>query len=136
MFLKIRVSCGVFCSTTVYQYHALNIMRNNLRSYTVHFDNIKFFICPTNAHNSFKTFKLLKSFNIIIVAPTCFGLHKPSGSTQLVLRQSYNVDIGYIYRYLKLSILRLNILFSLAMSVDRALCRVELSLCVVHDPHA
>jgi len=61
---------------------------------------MKFFICPTNAHNSYKIVKLLKSFEIIIVAPTCFGLHKPSsGSFQLVLRQSYNVDIGYIYRY-------------------------------------
>jgi len=58
---------------------------------------IKSFICPTNAHNSYKIVKLLKSFKIIIVAPACFGLHKPSsGSSQLVLRQSYNVDIGYI----------------------------------------
>jgi len=40
--------------------------------------------------------KLLKSFKIIIVAPTCFGLHKtPSGSSQPVLRQSYNVDFDY-----------------------------------------
>jgi len=58
---------------------------------------LKFFICPTNAHNSYKIVKLLKSFKIIIVAPTCFGLHKPSsGSSQPVLRWSYNVDIGYI----------------------------------------
>jgi len=41
---------------------------------------------------------MLKSFKIIIVAPTCFGLHKPSsGSSQPVLRQSYNVDFGYIF---------------------------------------
>ena len=74
-----------------------------------------------------KTVKLLKSFKIIIVAPTCFVLHKPSsGSSQLVLRQSYNVDIGYIYRYLKLSVLWLHVLFSPVMRVDRALCRVEL----------
>jgi len=47
-----------------------------------------------------------KSFKIITVAPTCFGLHKPSsGSSQPVLRQSCNVDIGYIYRYLKLSVM-------------------------------
>ena len=37
---------------------------------------IKFFICPTNAHNSYKIVKLLKSFKIIIFAPTCFGFHK------------------------------------------------------------
>jgi len=67
---------------------------------------IKFFICSTNVYNSYKIVKLLKSFKSIIIAPTCFGLHKPSsGSSQPVLRQSYNVDIGYIYRYLKLSVL-------------------------------
>jgi len=43
---------------------------------------------------------MLKPFKIIIVAPTCFGLHKPSsGSSQPVLHQSYNVDFGYIYIY-------------------------------------
>ena len=47
--------------------------------------------------NYYKIVKHLKSFKIIIVAPTCFGLHKPSsGSSQPVLRQSYNVDLGYI----------------------------------------
>ena len=46
--------------------------------------------------NYYKIVKQLKSFKIIIVAPTCFGLHKPSsGSSQPVLRQSYNVDFGY-----------------------------------------
>jgi len=61
--------------------------------------------------------KLLKSFTIITVAPTCFALHKPSsGSSQPVLHQSYNVDISYIYRYfLKLSVLWLHILFSPVM---------------------
>jgi hypothetical protein len=40
---------------------------------------------------------MLKSFKIIILAPTSFGLQKPSsGSSQPVLRQSYNVDFGYI----------------------------------------
>jgi len=34
---------------------------------------------------------------VIIVAPTCFGLHKPSsGSSQPMLRRSYNLDFGYI----------------------------------------
>jgi len=88
----------------------------------VHVANIKFFICPTTAYNSDKIIKFLKSFKTIIVAPTCFGLYKPSlGSSQPMPRQSYNVDIGYIYRYLKLSVLWLHILFS---PVDRALCRV------------
>jgi len=46
--------------------------------------------------NYYKIVKQLKSFKIIIVAPTCFGLHKPSsGSSQPVLRWSYNVDFGY-----------------------------------------
>jgi len=37
--------------------------------------------------NYCKNGKELKSFKIIIVAPTCFGLHKPSpGSSQPVLR--------------------------------------------------
>jgi len=47
--------------------------------------------------NYYKIVKQLKSFKIIIVAPTCFGLHKPSsGSYQSVLRQSYNVNFDYI----------------------------------------
>jgi len=47
--------------------------------------------------NYYETVKLLKSFKIIIVAPTCFGLYKPSsGSSQPVLRQSYDIDLGYI----------------------------------------
>jgi len=59
-----------------------------------------FFFFPSNSHNSYKIIKLLKSFKIPIVAPTCFGLHKPSsGRYQPVLRRSYNVDIGYKYRY-------------------------------------
>jgi len=37
--------------------------------------------------NCYKIFKQLKSFKIIIVAPKCFGLHKPSsGSSRPVLR--------------------------------------------------
>ena len=59
----------------------------DLHSCTVHVDNIKFFVCPTNAHISYKIVKFLKSFKIITVAPTCFGLHKPSsGKSQPVLR--------------------------------------------------
>jgi len=99
---------------------------SHLCSCTVHVDNIKFFICSTNTHNSYKTVKLLKSFKIIIVAPACFSSYKPSSaSSQPVLRQIYNVDIGYIYRYLKLSVLWLHILFSPVIRVNRALCRVH-----------
>ena len=47
--------------------------------------------------NYYKVVKELKSFKIIIVALTCFGLYKPSsGSSQPMLRQSYSVDFGYI----------------------------------------
>jgi len=47
--------------------------------------------------NYYKIVKQLKSFKIIIVAPTRFGLHKPSsGNSQPVLRESYNVDFGYM----------------------------------------
>jgi len=36
--------------------------------------------------NYYKIVKRLKSFKIIIVVPTCFGLHKPSsGSSQPLL---------------------------------------------------
>jgi hypothetical protein len=47
-----------------------------------------------------------------------------------VLRQSYNIHIGYVYRYLKLSVLWLRILFSPVMRVDRAVCRVLLCVLV------
>jgi len=87
----------------------------------VHVDNIKFFFRPTNANNSYKIFKLLKSFEVIIVIPTCFGLHKPSsGSSQSVLRQSYNVNIGYIYRYLKLSVLWLQYAYVILTTLAEA----------------
>jgi len=47
--------------------------------------------------NYYKIIKELKSFKIITVAATCFGLHKPSsGIPQPVLRQTCNVDFGYI----------------------------------------
>jgi hypothetical protein len=90
----------------------------HLRSCTVHVDN-SLFVQLVHT-NYYKIVKLLKSFKIITVATPCFGLHKPSsGSSQPMLRQSYNVDIGYIYRYLKLSVLWLHILFSPVMRVDR-----------------
>ena len=43
-----------------------------------------------------------------------------------MLRQSYNVGIGYIYRYLKLLVLWLSVLFSPVIRVDRTLCRVQM----------
>jgi hypothetical protein len=60
--------------------------QNNFHSCTVHFDVIKSFICPTNAH--LNCFKILKfTLKITINAPTCFGLTTPSsGSLQCVLR--------------------------------------------------
>ena len=58
-----------------------------------------------NAHISYKSVKMLKSFKIIIVDPTLFVLHKSSsGSSQPVLCQSYKVNIEYKNRYLKLSV--------------------------------
>jgi len=56
----------------------------NLQSCKVHVDNIKSFISPTSAHtNYFKTFKLLKTYKSTTIAPTCFGLHKPSSGRSL-----------------------------------------------------
>ena len=47
--------------------------------------------------NYYKIVKQLKSFKIIVVAPTCFGLHKPSSESALSVRRfSYNADFGYI----------------------------------------
>jgi len=87
---------------------------------------IKFFICSTNAHNSYKIVKLLKPFKIIIVAPTCFSSHKPSsGSSQPVLHQSYNVDISYI--------LLPEVIGSVAAYFVQS-C-YTCGSCTVHDPH-
>jgi len=68
----------------------------NLRGCTVHFDTNKSLTCPTNAQTNYlKIVKLLKTFKIITLAATCFGLHKPSsGSLQSVLRRSYNIDFS------------------------------------------
>jgi hypothetical protein len=60
------------------------------------YSSVKSFICPTNAHTNYsKIVELLKTFKTATIAPTCFGLHKPSsGSSQSVLRQSYNIDFS------------------------------------------
>ena len=42
----------------------------------------------------------------MIIAPTRFGLHKPSsGSSQSVLRQSYNIDFSVYMSLMKFSVL-------------------------------
>ena len=58
---------------------------------------VKSFICPIKAHtNYYKIVELLKIFKTTVIAPTCFGLHKPSsGSSMSVLRQSCNIDYQY-----------------------------------------
>ena len=67
--------------------------------------------------------------NMKVVVPTCFGLYKPSsGSSEPVFCQSYNVDIGYINRYLKLSVLWLHILFSHVIRVNCALCSEQCTI--------
>jgi len=58
----------------------------NFHSCTLHSDVIRSFINPTNAQ--LICFKILKfALKYITIAPTCFGLTKPSlGSLQSVLR--------------------------------------------------
>jgi len=59
---------------------------HKLRSCTVYVESSPLFVQLMH-RNYYKIFKRLKSFKIIIVAPTCFGLHKPSsGSSQPALR--------------------------------------------------
>jgi len=49
--------------------------------------------------NYYKVVKLLKSFKIIIVAPTCFGLHKPSsGSSQSEAQAESSLMMVYVNR--------------------------------------
>ena len=51
-------------------------------SFVGNFCSHKYFIYPTNAHtNYFKTIKLLKTFKITTLAPTCFGLDEPSSGS-------------------------------------------------------
>ena len=70
---------------------------------------IKSFISPTNAHTNYsKIVELFKTFKTTI---TCFGLHKPSsGSSQSVLRQSYNIYFSVYMSLMKFSVLWLHIL--------------------------
>jgi len=43
--------------------------------------------------NYYKIVKQLKSFKIIIFAPTCFGLHKPSSGSSLGIVAAYAITI-------------------------------------------
>ena len=64
---------------------------------------VKYFICPTNYY------KIVKSFKIIIVAPTCFGLHKNQHQGALSLCfPKVTMSTSVTYRYLKLSVLWLH----------------------------
>ena len=75
--------------------------------------------------NYYKIVKKLKSFKIIIVAPTCY-----EGALNLCFAK-VTILISVTYRYLRLSILWLPILFSPVMRVDCALCRLK--ICTVHE---
>ena len=83
---------------------------------------------------------ITKSFKIVIVAPTCFGLNKPSSeSCQPVLRQSYKVDMSYTNRYLKLSVLWLRVNRALYARSKRItglnkICKhkLQITICVTH----
>jgi len=78
--------------------------------------------------NYYEIVKLLKSFKIIVVAPTCFGLHKPSsGSSQPVFRRSYNVDIRYISLFDVIGIVAVYFVQS-AMKGPSLIFRVKLRL--------
>jgi len=55
---------------------------------------------PTNAHKFLLIVKLLKSFKIITVAPTCFGLHKPSSGSSHSLRFAKVTVLIPIYKSL------------------------------------
>jgi len=60
-----------------------DLIRQNVK----HFAAISLLFVQLMYINYYKIVKQLKSFKIIIVAPTCFGLHKPSsGSSQPLLR--------------------------------------------------
>ena len=53
------------------------------------------FVQLMHTQNYSKIVELLKSFKTTVISRTCFGLHKPSsGSSQSVLRQSYNIDFS------------------------------------------
>jgi len=58
--------------------------------------------------NYYKTVKQLKSFKIIIVAPTCFGLHKPSSGSYSLCFAKVTMLTSITYRYLKLLVLWLH----------------------------
>ena len=60
--------------------------------------------------NYYKTVKLLKSLKILVIAPTCFGLHKPSTGALVLCFAKVTMLTSVTYRYLKLPVLWLHIL--------------------------
>jgi hypothetical protein len=77
--------------------------------------------------NYYKIVKQLKSRKNVTVAPTCFGLHKPSsGNSQPLFRQSYNVDFGYISLFEVIGIV-VAYMFRPVMRVDRAQCTIPIT---------
>ena len=55
--------------------------------------------------NYYKIVKQLKSFTIILAAPTCFGLHKPSSGSSQPDFAKVTMLTSVKYHYLKLSVL-------------------------------
>jgi hypothetical protein len=71
----------------------------NFHSWNLHFDDIKSFICPTNAQlNCFKILKFTLRFTIN--APTCFGL------TKTIIRRAYSLCLAEVTILVSVKILR------------------------------
>ena len=71
---------------------------------------------PTNARTNYCKIVDIKNFKITTTAPTCFGLHKPSsGSSQSVLRQSYNIDFSVYMSLMTFSVLWLRMRMRMMM---------------------
>ena len=58
--------------------------------------------------NYYKIVKTVKSYKIIIVAPTCFGLHKPSSGSYSLCFAEVTMLISVTYPYMKLWVLWLH----------------------------
>ena len=83
--------------------------------------------------NYYKIVKQLKSLKIIIVAPTCFGLHKPSsGSSQSVLPKVTTLAL-ITYRYLHMQPqYRLQIICERIQHCNFSVAQAESSLMMVY----
>ena len=85
-----------------YYYYSIIILIKSPLSETqkLHFTLYPLFVQLMHTQNYSKIVELLKSFKTTVIVPTRFGLHKPSsGSSQSVLRQSYNIDFS-VYMWL------------------------------------